>query len=577
MSDYAIQKLKFQILDLVAQAFGPETDRKQLEITVPPDSSLGDLAVPCFYFSKLSRRSPNQIALELEEKIHPGGVIKSIKAVGPYLNFFIDAKIFGREAIKEIIKKKEKYGQLALAAEKIMLEYSQPNTHKEFHIGHLRNAVLGASLVNVLRFSGYKVVPVNYIGDIGAHVAKCLWALNRFHKDEKPPENKGKYLGVIYSEAVRKTEANPEFKKEADEVLMKLEHGDKYFIALWKKTREWSLDEFNEIYKLLGVSFKRVFFESEVEKPGKKIVSELLEKNIAEKSDGAVIVNLEKYGLKNFILLKSDGSSLYSTKDLALAKLKFQKYKIEASLVVTDSRQNFYFEQLFKTLELIGFNPSDKHGAGKKLVHIPYEFVTLKEGAMSSRSGNVVLFEDFYAQVLAQSKAETKKRHTDWPDKKIDEVAGKIALAAIKFNLLKVGNSNIIVFDIDEALSFDGFSGPYIQYTTSRIMSVLKKAKFVTVGSADFGRLKEELEKELILKIAEFPEAVKEAAENYQPSEVAKYLFELSHLFANFYQEVPILSAEEKTRYARLALCAAVRQVLVNGLELLGIDALEEM
>ena len=348
--EYTIFKIKKQIIDLIAQAVGLDFDLDKLEITVPPDSQMGDLAVPCFYLSKLTRQAPNKIAEELAGKINPGGVIKDIKNLGPYLNFFIDPGVLAKSIIKEIQKQKDSYGALKLGQEKIMLEYSQPNTHKEFHIGHLRNTVLGASLVNLLKFAGYKVMSVNYIGDVGAHVAKCLWAYDKFHKDDALPEDKGKFLGQIYTEASQKLESNPEYKKEVDEILQKLEAGDpkafggasKKWLALWKKTRSWSLAGFDSIYKTLGVKFDQVFYESEVEKPGKKIVEELLKKGIAEKSEGAVIIDLEKYNLKKFLLLKSDGSSLYSTKELALAKLKFEKFKIDKSLVVVDTRQSFW-------------------------------------------------------------------------------------------------------------------------------------------------------------------------------------------------------------------------------------------
>lgn len=567
--EYIILKIKKQIIDLISQVIEVDFDLHKLEVVVPPDSTMGDLAVPCFYLSKLTRQSPNQVAEDLAEKINPGGVIKEIKNVGPYLNFFIDPEILSKSVNTEIQKSKDSYGSAKKSPEKIMLEFSQPNTHKEFHVGHLRNAILGNSLVNLLRFSGHKVIAANYIGDIGAHVAKCLWAYDKFYQAKELPENKGKFLGQIYTESSQKIESNPEYKKEVDEVLQKLEAGDKKWTALWKKTRKWSLDDFDNIYKILGIKFDHFFYESEVEKPGKKMVAELLEKGIAQKSEGAVIIDLEKYNLKQFLLLKSDGSSLYSTKELALAKLKFEKFKIDESVVVVDSRQSFYLQQFFKTMEVIGFD--------KKMIHIPYEFVTLKNGAMASRKGNVVLFEDFYNQVIDRATIETKKRHEDWLDKKINEVARKIALSAIKFNMLKVGNNSIITFDIDEALSFDGFSGPYIQYTCSRISSILKKAKITTFSTIDYAKINSDLEKEILLQLASFPEVVIESAKNYDPSQVAKYLFDLSRLFSAFYQKMPIINSSKETKEARLVLVDSIRKVLVNGLDLLGIEPLDQM
>ena len=567
--DYTIKKLKAEIIELVAAALERDVDKSKIEITVPPQASLGDLAVPCFYFTKLTRISPNQIAAELKSKIHAHGLIKKVENSGPYLNFYLDGKHLASRELKEIFKNGSAYGGLKWPKRKVMLEFSQPNTHKEFHIGHLRNAVLGNAIVNILRFTGQKVIAANYIGDIGSHVAKCLWALNKFHQHDVLPENKGRYLGQIYAEASRLVEDNPASKREADEILQKLESGNRAYRALWKKTRQWSLDDFNRIYKILDIKFDKFYYESEVEKPGKKIVADLLARGIAEKSEGAVIINLEKYNLKNFLLLKSDGTSLYSTKDLALAQMKFKKYNLDESLMVVDNRQSFYFQQLFKTLRIMGFD--------KKLGHIPYEFVTLKEGAMASRQGNVVLFEDFYAEIVGRATAETKKRHADWPENKIRETAEKIALAALKFNMLKVGNDSVIVFDIDEALSFEGYSGPYLQYTVSRINSIIRKESPGNLRDINFAKLNTPLEKELLLKLAEFPEAVERAAGQYEPSEIARYLFDCAKIFSNFYQSEPVLSSEEKTKRARLALISAVRQVLVNGLNLLGIEAVDQM
>jgi arginyl-tRNA synthetase len=567
---YVLDKIKSDIKAGVAQALGQAFDLEQLEITRPPEATMGDLSVPCFYLSKLTRLSPNQIAQELKDKIKIKPPLKSVQNLGPYLNFYLDEKYLAEKVIKEIYKAGDKYGMSLGNHEKAMIEYSQPNTHKEFHVGHLRNAVLGSALVNLQRFAGQKTIAANYIGDIGSHVAKCLWAYDKFHKNEpEPAEHKGQYLGKLYTEAVNLCEENEEYKKEAAEVQQKLESGDKYFTNLWKKTRKWSLQEFDSIYKILGVKFDKVFYESEVEKPGKKIVEDLLAQGIAQKSEGAVIIDLDKYGLKQFLLLKSDGSSLYSTKELALAKLKFEKYKIDASYIVVDARQGFYFKQFFKTLELMGFK--------KKTAHLSYEFVTLPEGAMSSRKGNVVLFEDLLKEATDLALAETAKRHEDWSPEELSDAATKIALAAIKFAMLKTGRNNVITFDIKEAMAFDGFTGPYLQYTVTRISSILRKENIKSLAEADFGKLTHQKEKDLALTLSEFNDAVREAAQTFEPSHLAKYLFDLSKLFSSYYQEVPILNAETKTKEARLALIGAVKQTLANGLKILGLETLERM
>lgn len=568
--DYAINKVKNEIIDAIAQAIGQEVDRSKLELTQPPEAGMGDFCLPCFYLTKLLRISPNQIAQELKNKIPAKGMIKSVQNLGPYLNFFLNDKLLSAKVLKEIAKKGDDFGRHKSAKEKVMIEYSQPNTHKEFHVGHLRNVILGSSLVNLYRFIGKKVIAANYIGDIGSHVAKTLWVMEKFHQGEpEPTEHKGQYLGKLYTEAVNLCEENEQYKQEAAEAQKKLEAGDKHLTALWKKTRAWSLEEFDAIYKILGAKFDQVFYESEVEKPGKKIVADLLEKKIAQRSEGAVVIDLEKYDLKKFLLLKSDGSSVYATKELALAELKFKKYKLDASYVVVDSRQSFYFRQLFKTLEVIGFT--------QKTAHIAYEFVTLPEGAMASRKGNVVLFEDFYQEMIKMAEAETKKRHADWPEQEIKSTAEKIALAAIKFSMVRAGRGNAIVFDLKEALSFDGYTGPYLQYTVTRINSILRKAEARSAPDADYALLAEPREKELVIKLAQFPEIISEAAAEFEPSKLAQYLFELAKIFAGYYQSVPILDSKDNVREARLSLIAAVRQTLVNGLAIIGIDTIERM
>jgi len=568
--DYAIEKIKRELVDAVVAAVGQPVDKSKLEVTRPPETDWGDFSVSCFYLTKLLRISPNQIAQELPSKILAKGLIKSVKNVGPYLNFYLNEKQLIPKVLKEIEKKGEQYGRRQSVKEKIMVEYSQPNTHKEFHIGHLRNVVLGSSLVNLIRASGPKVMAANYIGDIGSHVAKTLWVLEKFHQGEpEPAERQGQYLGKLYTEAVNLCEADEACKQEAAEVQKKLESGDKHLTALWKKTRQWSLQEFDGIYRILGIKFDKVFFESEVEKPGKRMVAELLENKIAERSQGAVIINLEKYGLKQFLLLKSDGSSLYSTKELALARLKFEKYKIDTSYVVVDSRQSFYFQQFFKTLELIGFH--------KKTAHIAYEFVTLPEGAMASRKGNAVLFDDLLAEMTVLAATETRQRHGDWPEAEVKAVAAKIALAAIKFSMIRVGRGSAIVFNQAEALSFDGYSGPYLQYTVARINSILRKAKAGAAKGADYSLLNEASERELVIKLAQFPETISIAVEEFEPSRLAQYLFDLAKDFSSYYQSVPILDAPAEVSAARLALVTAVKQVLANGLSLFGIETIERM
>ena len=545
-----------------------------IEIEVPPDSKLGDYAFPCFGLAKQLKKSPVEIAKDLALNLKPDKYIKEIRSTGPYVNFFVNESILADLILNNIYNDKDDYGNGQKKKEKVMIEFSQPNTHKGFHIGHLRNASLGDSLVRIMRFNGYDVVAANYIGDIGAHIAKCIWCYLKFHKNKEPKTNKGEWLGSIYTEASKIVAENEEYKKEIQDIQIKLENGDKELTELWKKTKEWSMQDFYGIYNELGIKFDVFFFESQVEKPGKKIVLDMLKKGIAEKSDGAVIINLEKYGLKVFLLLKSDGTSLYSTKDFALAKKKFDDYKIDKSIYVIGSEQGFYLRQLFKTLEIIGFKQA------KKCYHLSYELVMLKEGKMSSRLGNIVLYSDLSKKIFEKASKEVEKRHKQWPKKDKEKATKQVALAAMKFSMLNQDNNKTIVFDTNKALDFEGETGPYIQYAHARICSILRKSGIKVenlIKDANLSLLKEKEETELIKLLGKFPDVVENAAASYKPSLIARYLLDLSQSFNEFYHIHQILKEKEELRNARILLIDSVRQVLKSGLNLLGIESPERM
>lgn len=546
------------------------------EFSVPPKAEMGDIAYPCFAEAKAEGKKPNEIAVNLAEKlnpkINPGGLISRAQAFGPYVNFFIDPAAVSKIILKEVDKKGERFGfDTQKKQEKVMVEYSQPNTHKEFHVGHIRNVCIGSSVVNLLRLNGYKTTSANYVGDIGAHVAKCLWYIKK--NNFQPPETgRGRWLGTMYAEASALIEEKPDLKSEVAVVQQKLESGDQELVSFWKETKKWSMVGFEKIYKILGVEFDEWFFESEVEKPGKKIVQELLKSGIAKIGEGgAIIVDLASYGLDTFLILKSDGTSLYATKDLALAQLKFKKFSIDKSITVIDNRQRQYFSQLFKTLELSGWK--------KEMVFLGYEFVTLPEGAMSSRKGNVVLFDNLYAEVKTKLFAETKARHEAWPVQQVEETVCRLALAAIKFDMLKHPTDKAIVFDIKEATAFEGFSGPYLLYVVARINSLLEKAKNQKIKpGSHYELLISPEEKKLVLQLGLAEETIQKALAQYNPSVIARYTFELAQSFNDFYNKQRIVDATPKDlAAARLSLCLAVAQVLKNMLGVLAIETVEEM
>ncbi len=549
-----------------------------IELGAPPKADMGDFAFACFALAKEQKQKPNEVAAEIVQKLANGKwkmeMIEKVQAFGPYVNFFVKPGALASLVIQDILKRGEKYGMAETEKpERVMVEFSQPNTHKEFHVGHLRNVSIGSTIVNLFKANGYNTLAANYVGDIGAHVAKCLWYMQKYAAGQTPESGRGKWLGMLYAKATQHLEEHPEEQPEVSITQQKLESGDAALLALWAETKEWSMEGFHSMYATLGTHFDEWFFESEVEKPGKEMVRELLDKEVAEFGDrGAVIVNLEEYGLDTFLILKSDGTSLYATKDLALAKKKFLEYKIDKSIYVVDNRQRFYFKQLFKTLELLGWH--------KDMFFLGYDFVTLPEGAMSSRKGNVVLFEDLYNQVKKIIvEEELGSRHADWVADKKEAVGKTIALAAIKFDILKHPTDKVITFNIKEATSFEGFSGPYLLYVVARVNSIIRKAEVEKyTGEADYNVLTSPEEKKLVLMMGEYQEVLAKALEQYNPSVVARYCFDLAQAFNDFYAKHSILNAEGNAiTHARLVLATAVQRVLKNALGVLSIETVEEM
>ena len=555
-------KFKKEISNAISKAIGKKIDIDSIEI--PPNPEMGDYAYPCFNLSKEMKKNPNEIAKEIGEKIKSGKYIGSVRVLGPYINFFVKKETLNENVLSEIVKNKLNYGRGKIK-KTTLLEGWQPNTHKAFHIGHIRNAVLGESIARILEFYGHKVIRVSYMGDVGAHVAKWIWYFNKFYKGSIPKKNVSKWAGEIYTEATKKSDGDEKYKEEINEVHKKLEEGDKKLVELWKKTRTLCLDDLYEIFDELGCKINKGFFESEVEKPGKKIVEGLVKNKLAEIDEDAIIMHLEEYNLGVFVLLKSNGASLYSTKDIALAYLKSKKYKFDNSLYIVASEQDFYFKQLFKCLELI------KYKEFKKLNHVSYGLVKLKEGKMSSREGNIILYEEFRDDLIKKVEEVMKDRKL----KNKKKVIGAVSFGAMKFTMLNQDSNREIIFDSEKALSFDGETGPYTQYTYARICSILKKVK---VGNKiKFSLLNSDEEKRIIKLLNEYPLVVEKAAMTYKPNLISRNLLDLCQAFNEYYHKYKVLDEDEALRKARVLLIYCVKVVIGSGLGLLGIEAIEEM
>jgi len=540
-------------------------------IEKPPTMKMGDLACSvAFQIGTLKKKNPRRVAEALIEKVKKPAMFKKVALAGAYVNFFLDRGKFAKRIITDA--QKEKYGEGEEKEDKIMVEFSQVNTHKVFHIGHIRGTILGEDLSRILEKAGYEVVRANYQGDVGSHVAKWLWNYMKFHKGEEPHGNKGMWLANMYAEACTRLIENPDYEAEVSETLQKLEgEEDEELNEIWKKTRQWSLDEYEKIYKELDVRFDRYFFESEMEKRGKEIVEELRKKKLAKRSKGAVVIDLKKYDLDIFLLLKSDGTSLYSTKDLALAEKKFKEYKIDRSIHVIGSEQRLYFQQLFKMFEVIGFKKANK------CYHLAYNLVNLRGGKMSSREGTAILYSDVRKKILQKALEEVLIRNPEIYPLKQREIAEQIAIGAMKYDMLKVNSNKTIFFDWEQALEFEGETAPYIQYAGVRAKRILEKAKKMP-SKVDYKNLKEIAEHDLIKQIAFFSGVVASAAEEYKPSLIANYCYRLADRFSVFYNQCQVLDAKEKeVKEARLALVAAFYNTLELGLELLGIEIPERM
>ncbi len=525
-----------------------------------PSKNVGDYAFPCFILARKLKKQPQTIAKDLE-KLKLPKFIDKLESHGPYLNIFIKKDMI----LKQIFKEKQNFGKNT-KKEKVMIEFSNPNPFKGFHIGHLRNTVLGESLTRLLRFQGKTVIPVNYYNDTGKHVAKCIWGLENL-KVPKPKDNDlGEWLGNIYSKSATKNK-----EKEFSIIHQKLENKDKKYTKLFKQGLKWSETHFNEIYQDLDVKFDKLYYDSEYTKIGKEIVTKLLKLKVAKHDEGAIVANLDKYNLHTLILVRTDGTAMYLTKDLSMAIDRIKKYKLDSSLYVVGNEQRLHFKQLFKLLELYGYKQA------KKCYHISYGLVHLPEGRMSSRSGKIILYKELKRKLSQLLEKEITKRHTNKSKTNQKSIKKNIFSAAIRFDMLLPDPNKEIVFDIKKSISFRGDTGPYIQYSHTRAASILKKKQVDITSNINFDLLNKDKERALISKLGEFPDIIKNAADQHKPSILAQYLLKLSHAFNEYYHKYPCITKDKKLQKARLLLVFCTKQILASGLYLLGIKSPEEM
>lgn len=539
-------------------------------IVSPPKPGFGDLSFPCFTLAKGLSRNPAEIATELAAKIGPSKMIKKIASAGPYVNFTFDDEAFGAHVLDDVLKSKKRYGRGKTGAgKKVLVEYANLNTHKEVHVGHLRNFALGAAAVNIFTANGYTTIPISYINDLGSNVAKCLWGIKKFHDGEEPDAaNRLNFLGSVYTEATAALEGNDDAKKEVSVVQNELESGEGEWAVLWKKTQKWSMDNLKETFDEFGLTFDRIYLEHELIDETHQIVNKLLVEGIAKVSQGAVIVDLESEKLGVNLLRKSDGSLLYNAKDLALALHKESDYHADRSMIVVDVRQSLAMKQLAATLKRMEFS--------RELLHLGFEFVTLPEGAMSSRKGNIIRWSDLREAMEKRITDSTVLRHPEWKAKAVSANVEALMMAAIKFMMLRHDPERLMVFDMEEAMATDGFTGPYILYTIARINSLHGKTKVSAFPLAS--ALTDPQEVQLLRKVSEYPDIVAQAGTEMRPSLVCLYAFELAQMFSRYYAEVHMIDEEQPSlTAARLGLADVVSSTLTNAMELLNISVVKSM
>ncbi len=573
---YIMQEIKKlisdQLVQIIKDKFGLELAENCLpaagvELSYPVFASQGDLTWPVFGLAKKMAKSPVELATLVASAWTSLPIVAEVKAEGPYVNFYLSSNRLALDLFADFDRSIENIGQ----GKKIMIEFANVNTHKEFHIGHLRNVAFGSAVTGLLNAVGYKAIPVSYVNDFGIHVAKTIWQLKNSPISENTIENKGYLLGQAYVSSVSAIGDSLVAKKEVSEIMTDIENrkGDNY--KIWKNTREWSIDYFKLLYDKLKINFNNYYYESDLIDEGRELVKKLYDMDVLKSSQGAIIADLSEEDLGVLVILRKDGTALYPVADLALVNEKFSDAEITKSIYIVDKRQSLYFKQLFALIKRLGYS--------QKMVHLPYDFVTLPSGMMSSRSGNTIVFNDLYNQCKNSFFEETKSRHEDWlPNNlsRIDNIAEKLTIATMKFEMIKVGAEKIITFNIKDALRFEGYTAAYLQYSIARINSLLGKSgdwKISTISLI----FNEEAENNLLVALAKYSEVINDAADKYEPSIVTQYLFDVAQLFNDFYQVCPILSASEEIKASRLALAGHAQRVLTEGLAILGIEVVSEM
>lgn len=554
---------------LEGKEIGLSKDEIYQLIEIPPQENMGDYSFPCFQLAKTLRKNPAQIATELASTLDLEDFAE-VKNVGPYINFFLDRKKFENQVINTIIEKKENFGKSDMGKGKTaIVEFSSVNIAKPFHIGHIRSTVIGDALRNIHEFLGYNTIATNYIGDYGTQFGTMIAAYKLWGDDEKLNANPIQELLNLYVRYNTEASENEEMMEVARQEFKNLEEGEEEATRLWSWFKEISFNEFDRVYKLLDIEFDNYKGEAYYSEYMPAILEELKEKNLLVESDGAQIIDLSEFELPPSIIIKSNGSSAYITRDIATAINRKKEYNFDENLYVVATQQNLHFQQLWRILELMGYD------LYKGCKHISFGMVSLKDQTLSTRKGQVVFLEDVLNKTIEKTREIMENREDTVDD--IDEVSRIVGIGAVKFQELYNNRIKDYVFDWDEVLNFEGETGPYVQYTYARAKSVLRKAGIDEIKPLDIEKVTSDEEFTLVKKLAGFEDVVIKAKEKYEPSLITRHLTDIAKSFNKFYNSSKIMVEDEKLKEERLALAYVTAIVIKTALGLLGIRTVEKM
>ena len=564
---------KEKVAEIFASIEEVSMDEALQLIEIPPNSDMGDYAVPCFKFAKKYRKSPAAIASEMIEKIGKVDEFEKIESAGPYVNFFVNKKQFAEKVLKPAFEQKDNYGSTDIGKGRtVIVEFSSPNIAKPFHIGHIRSTLIGNSINNIYKYMGYNTIAINHLGDYGTQFGMLISAYKKWGTPEiveaieKNPISELLKLYVRYNQEI---ETHPEYKEEARYWFRELENGNKEALRLWQWFREVSLMEFNRVYDMFGIKFDSYAGESFYSDKMPAIIDELEDKCLLKESEGARIVELSEYGLTDALIQKSDGSTLYVTRDVAAAKYRKDTYDFYKNIYVVGAPQKLHFDQWRKIIDLMGYDWA------YDCVHVMFGTVSLEDGALATRKGRVVFLEDVLKKAIEKTTEIINERNPNLENR--ERVAKQVGIGAVIFQELFNNRIKDYVFSWDKTLSFEGETGPYVQYTYARTCSILRKADMDINEEVDYSVLTDNESFNVIKKLQGFKEALIVAHDKYEPFIITRYIVGLAQEFNRFYHECPIITDDERVKKARLLLTLTVNTVLKKGLELLGMEAPEKM